>query len=233
MPPLLTFGSWMGGDRDGNPNVTAAVTAEALDMMRTACLHLLEARIEVLAQRVSLSDRLVGRAEALGDALAALAELFPEEAARAVARNPEEPYRRYFSLIVARVRATREGDARRLRRPDRAARRPAARAAAAAAAGRASSSRRPSSTTRSARSRCSASTSPGSTSASTRRATARRSREVLSALGVHEAYGSLGSAERTALLAREIAERRPLIPSDLSAFSPATQEVVGTFRVLG
>src|SRR3954466_16193340 len=58
VPPLLTFGSWMGGDRDGNPNVTAGATAEALDMMRTACLHLLESRIELLAQRVSLSDRL-------------------------------------------------------------------------------------------------------------------------------------------------------------------------------
>ena len=57
--------------------------------------------------------------------------------------------------------------------------------------------------------------------------------EVLSALGVHEAYASLGSAERCALLAREIAERRPLIPSDLGAFSAATQEVVGTFRMLG
>ena len=41
--------------------------------------------------------------------------------------------------------------------------------------------------------------------------------EVLSALGVHEAYGSLGPGERLSLLAREIAERRPLIPSDLSA----------------
>jgi phosphoenolpyruvate carboxylase len=56
---------------------------------------------------------------------------------------------------------------------------------------------------------------------------------VLSALGVHEAYASLAPAERTALLAREIAERRPLIPSDLSGFSAATQEVVETFRMLG
>src|SRR3954465_12323196 len=107
VPPLLTFGSWMGGDRDGNPNVTAAVTAEALEMMRTACLHLLEARIEMLAQRVSLSQRLVGLPDELAGALAALAELFPDDAARALARSPEEPYRRYFSLLATRVRATR------------------------------------------------------------------------------------------------------------------------------
>ena len=92
MPPLLTFGSWMGGDRDGNPNVTAAVTAEALDMMRNACLHLLEARIEVLAQRVSLSDRLVGRADALADALARARRAVPgggrARAARATPRSP-------------------------------------------------------------------------------------------------------------------------------------------------
>ena len=43
-------------------------------------------------------------------ALAALAELFPDEAGRGLARNPEEPYRRYFSLVAARVRATRLGE---------------------------------------------------------------------------------------------------------------------------
>jgi phosphoenolpyruvate carboxylase len=57
--------------------------------------------------------------------------------------------------------------------------------------------------------------------------------EVLSALGVHEAYESLARAERVTLLAREIAQRRPLIPSDLSGLSDETQEVVGTFRTLG
>ena len=176
VPPLITFGSWMGGDRDGNPNVTAGVTASALEMMRVACLHLLEARIEVLAQRVSLSERLVGVGDELGGALAALGELFPEEAARGLARNPEEPFRRYFSLVAARVRATRDGERRRVRRA-----RPSCSAICGSHSGscatRARSSSPPRScTTRSGRSRCSASTSRGSTCASTRRGTATRSR---------------------------------------------------------
>src|SRR5215210_7246600 len=94
VPPLLTFGSWMGGDRDGNPNVTAAVTAEALEMMRTACLHLLAERIELLAQRLSLSGRLIDRSPELDARLEQLAARFPEEADRLRRRNPEEPYRR-------------------------------------------------------------------------------------------------------------------------------------------
>ena len=61
---------------------------QALDMMRTACLHLLEARIELLAQRVSLSDRLVDRSPELEAALEQLARRFPEEAARLEQRNP-------------------------------------------------------------------------------------------------------------------------------------------------
>jgi phosphoenolpyruvate carboxylase len=232
VPPLITFGSWMGGDRDGNPNVTAAVTAEALEMMRTACLHLLEARIEVLAQRVSLSNRLVGLPAALSDALAALGELFPEDAARALARNPEEPYRRYFSLLASRVRATRAGDAGAYGAPGellddlRLARR----------------------LLREGGAEFVTATQLHDTirqvevfgfhfaRLDVREHAARHGEalaEVLSALGVHEAYASLGPAERNALLAREIAERRPLIPSDLSGFSAATQEVVGTFRMLG
>ena len=175
VPPLITFGSWMGGDRDGNPNVTAEVTASALEMMRVACLHLLEARIEVLAQRVSLSERLVGVGDELGDALAALGELFPEEAARGLARNPEEPFRRYFSLVAERVRATRSGDGGGTAR--RASCWPTSGSRSGCCATRARSSSPPrSSTTRSGRSRCSASTSRGSTCASTRRGTATRSR---------------------------------------------------------
>ena len=232
VPPLLTFGTWMGGDRDGNPNVTAAVTAEALDMMRTSCLHLLESRIELLAQRVSLSDRLVGHSDELAGALAALAELFPDEAGRGLARNPEEPYRRYFSLVATRVRATRLDDPGGYATPGELL----------------ADLRLAQRLLRDGHGQFVAMTQLHDTirqvevfgfhfaRLDVREHAARHGEaiaEVLSALGVHEAYGSLGPGERLSLLAREIAERRPLIPSDLSAFSPATQEVIGTFRVLG
>src|SRR5204863_99719 len=56
VPPLLTFGSWMGGDRDGNPNVTPDLTAIALGQMKEACLTHLERVIGELAGRVTLSE---------------------------------------------------------------------------------------------------------------------------------------------------------------------------------
>ena len=232
VPPLLTFGSWMGGDRDGNPNVTAAVTAEALEMMRTACLHLLAERIELLAQRVSLSGRLIDRSPELDARLEQLAARFPEEADRLRRRNPEEPYRRFFSLVLARVRATREG----------------------AAGGYASPAelladlRLAQRSLRAGQGQFVAATQLHDTirqvevfgfhfaRLDVREHAARHGAaiaEILSALGIHEAYDSLPPAERSAVLAREIAERRPLIPSDLGALSAETQEVVGTFRALG
>src|SRR5829696_1193938 len=232
VPSLLTFGSWMGGDRDGNPNVTAGATAEALDMMRTACLHLLESRIELLAQRVSLSDRLADCSHELGAALAGLAARFPAEAARLERRNPEEPYRRFFSLVAARVHATREDapggytDPAELLEDLRAAR-----GSLEAGQGQFVARTQLHDTIRQvevfgfhfAR-------------LDLRDHAARHGEalgEVLSVLGVHEAYASLAAGERVALLAREIAQRRPLIPSDLSEFSAGTQEVNETFRTLG
>ena len=231
VPPLLTFGSWMGGDRDGNPNVTAAVTAEALEMMRTACLHLLSERLELLAQRVSLSDRLVDRSPELEAALEQLAGRFPEEAARLQRRNPEEPYRRFFSLLVARVRATREDRADGYESPlELLADLRLAQRSLQTGQGQFVAATQLHDTIRQVEvfgfhfARLDIREHAGRHGAAIA--------EVLSALGVHEAYASLAPAERSALLAREIAQRRPLIPSDLSGLSAETQEVVGTFRAL-
>ncbi|HEU0116512.1 MAG TPA: phosphoenolpyruvate carboxylase, partial [Thermomicrobiales bacterium] len=71
VPPFLTFGTWVGGDRDGNPNVTPAATAETLEVMRDAALAFWEGRLVELAGRLSLSERVVGPAPLLHPLLAA------------------------------------------------------------------------------------------------------------------------------------------------------------------
>ena len=109
LPALLRFGSWMGGDRDGNPFVTPAVTRETLETLRDHCLRFLHARTLRLAERVSLSTRLVAEPAALREVLQAAEEHFPDLAAALEVRNPEEPYRRVFSLVARRLRADFEG----------------------------------------------------------------------------------------------------------------------------
>src|ERR1700744_5472078 len=66
VPPLLSFGSWIGGDRDGNPFVTPETTVAALELMREQRLRVIEARLEQLAGRLSLSERLTRAAPRLG-----------------------------------------------------------------------------------------------------------------------------------------------------------------------
>lgn len=53
----LTFGNWIGGDRDGNPNVTAEVTAEVLHLSRRLALEKLRHAVRELARSLSVSDR--------------------------------------------------------------------------------------------------------------------------------------------------------------------------------
>ncbi|HWV34864.1 MAG TPA: phosphoenolpyruvate carboxylase, partial [Thermomicrobiales bacterium] len=59
VPPFVTFGSWIGGDRDGNPFVTPDVTLEAMRIMREAALGFFEHRLTELAGRLSVSDHMV------------------------------------------------------------------------------------------------------------------------------------------------------------------------------
>ena len=56
--------------------------------------------------------------------------------------------------------------------------------------------------------------------------------EIYGALGVCEDYEGLSEDERLALLQAQIADRRPLIPTDIDRFSETTQETIDTFRTL-
>ena len=231
VPSLLSFGSWIGGDRDGNPYVTPEVTAEALGLMRDQCLRFLEARVELLAGRVSLSERVVGPATGLGELLARGEQLFPELAGRLAELNPEEPYRRAFTFIRERVRATR-------RQAPGAYAEPAELLADLRAC------------ERSLQEGAGALTAAGDLRDVLRqvevfgfhfarldvREHADRHRdavaEVLGRLGVAENYGDLDQAARCDLLCTLIDDRRPLVPEDLSGFSEDTQTVVRTFRAV-
>ncbi|HET7092702.1 MAG TPA: phosphoenolpyruvate carboxylase, partial [Thermomicrobiales bacterium] len=107
VPPFLTFGSWVGGDRDGNPYVTPDATREALVMMRDSCLTSLDERFGQVAGRISVSTMIAGEFPELEARLEENRERFPEVAARLMAENVDEPFRQLLTLMRERVRATK------------------------------------------------------------------------------------------------------------------------------
>jgi phosphoenolpyruvate carboxylase len=106
VPPFLSLGTWIGGDRDGNPNVTADVTNKSLDMMRSAALGLLDARLLELAGRLSIAETIAGPAPLLEPLLERLSATFPLAADQARRINAAEPYRQILTLIRERLHAT-------------------------------------------------------------------------------------------------------------------------------
>ena len=94
--PILRPGSWIGGDRDGNPNVTADVVRLATGSASYTAIEHYFAEITGLEEELSMSARLVK----VTDRLAALADQCQEPA------RADEPYRRALRVIHARLTAT-------------------------------------------------------------------------------------------------------------------------------
>jgi phosphoenolpyruvate carboxylase len=117
LPAFLRWGTWVGGDRDGNPNVTAAVTRATFARHRTAILTRHIADVIVLGRSLSVSalrihrraNRLTDRPlEELEASLERDRERLPEVAARARQRTVHEPWREKLWYVQARLRATLE-----------------------------------------------------------------------------------------------------------------------------
>jgi phosphoenolpyruvate carboxylase len=108
---FLRFGSWIGGDRDGNPLVTVAVTEEALRAQHELALRLLRRGIERLHGHLSTTERR-GVAPALLESLRGDAAAFPDEAARAESRYARQPYRQKLRYVYRRLGATLEAGSR-------------------------------------------------------------------------------------------------------------------------
>jgi len=96
----LTLASWIGGDRDGNPAVTAAVTAETLRLHRGLAVERHRRSLQELARRLSVSGQRVPPPPSLQAWLQARRPL-PSHVAYLEQRYAHEPYRLAFSLLAA------------------------------------------------------------------------------------------------------------------------------------
>jgi phosphoenolpyruvate carboxylase len=105
-PPFLRFGSWIGGDRDGNPFVTPQATLDSIRELRRAALKLHLDNLDLLNQRLSPSGRQVPVHPRLRASLKAEAKLFPTLAQRLAANFPYEPYRQKCHYIHQRLKNT-------------------------------------------------------------------------------------------------------------------------------
>jgi phosphoenolpyruvate carboxylase len=107
VPAFVHFGSWIGGDRDGNPAVTADLTERTLRIQSDHVLHGLEAVSLRLMQTISATTPHHRVARALATRLARDAEELPETDRQLRRRFPDEPYRQRFGFMAERLRRTR------------------------------------------------------------------------------------------------------------------------------
>jgi phosphoenolpyruvate carboxylase len=99
--PWFTLGSWVGGDRDGNPNVTHRVTAEALRLHRGLAVEKHQAALRNLSRELSFHDRRLAPPPELEAWFEQRRRDLPEHVAFLAERYAHEPYRLALALLAA------------------------------------------------------------------------------------------------------------------------------------
>ena len=108
----LSFGNWIGGDRDGNPNITAQVTTDAMVLQVGHAIRVTIAAMNALRQMLSVSTKIVGATPELTASVEKDLKHIPEFEPRFLRLNIEEPYRLKATAIVHRLAATRDRHAK-------------------------------------------------------------------------------------------------------------------------
>lgn len=108
LPTCVRFGSWIGGDRDGNPFVTPEATRNALAMARRLILDRYLTCAAELTDRLSSSTGQTPASAAVARKLDAYAELFPRVGESNPTRSPHEHYRRLLDYVLVRLRHARD-----------------------------------------------------------------------------------------------------------------------------
>jgi len=108
LPVCLRFGSWIGGDRDGNPFVTPSCTREALELARAMVLSHYIQELSLLVRRLTVSTHQVAVSEEMRTSLARYEQSIAEPGEE-LSRTPQsEAYRRLMLMIRARLAYTRD-----------------------------------------------------------------------------------------------------------------------------
>ncbi len=102
----LRFGTWMGGDRDGNPNVTPAVTREVLALQAEHGISVIRSKVNALRRTLSVSERLSEISPALRERTEEMLAELPEVEPRYRRLNVEEPYRLFLTCLDIRLQMT-------------------------------------------------------------------------------------------------------------------------------
>lgn len=109
VPVFLKFRSWIGGDRDGNPNVTAEVTRKTFSMHRRTALARYLADLRSLRRDLSISELQLKIPEALYESIACDKEVLCLSAHEA-RQFVQEPFRQKISFMMQRIELARDGD---------------------------------------------------------------------------------------------------------------------------
>jgi phosphoenolpyruvate carboxylase len=235
----ISFGSWMGGDRDGNPNVTPSITAKTLTLHRRLALDKLQVSLRELSRQLSVSSHLDGVSPALARLLQG------EESSDSFVRSlrdryPHEPYRLALAGLRARLLKAREEEtAETLLQPASADAVPAIKSTDVAALldiiGESLTSHRAALLAEGELHRLRQQVSLFGLSVarldvrqhSMRHETAMA--EILKAVNLAPDYAALSEQEKLDLLIKILAAPAPVLPEN---FTPETGDVIGSLKVL-
>ena len=109
-PAFLRFGSWVGGDRDGNPHITAHVTRETMLIQSEHILRGLEAAATRIGSGLTADAETTMPDQGFLGRLRSARETVGGRAAAIEARSPGEPFRQFLLIVAERIEGTRRGD---------------------------------------------------------------------------------------------------------------------------
>src|SRR3984885_9418391 len=118
VPNILRFGSWVGGDMDGNADVHGKTIRETLHRQQQLIVSTYFKECGVIAESLSQSANRVGISQALSARIDAYSAILPGAQTIAPARHDRMPYRIFFGQVGERLKATYEGRPNAYQSPD-------------------------------------------------------------------------------------------------------------------